>query len=312
MQYVGYDELIRDVFLQLVEGVQWLHSLGIAHRDIKPENIVCSCDGTRVRICDFGLATSEIESSEFGCGSTFYIAPGMSLPSHNTIRSFADVDAEAMGDWFPEDTNYATQQGDIWSLGVILVNLVCGRNPWRMASPSDESFTAFLADPNFLRRILPISEQCLFVLSRIFTIDPCQRISLDELRDLILQVETFTMNEEELRRVHLAAQSTPTPSSSTSPTTVPTTIITTVPAYIATASSTACTPIFDSVANLIPQGSIFELQDWAGDMSFNYSNQESVFVFEDQETPSLLADSGSPSPPNGIFKLRFASSYTPS
>lgn len=35
-----------------------MHSLGISHRDIKPENIVCSQDGTRVRICDFGLATS--------------------------------------------------------------------------------------------------------------------------------------------------------------------------------------------------------------------------------------------------------------
>lgn len=53
-----------------------MHSLGISHRDIKPENIVCSQDGTQVRICDFGLATSEERSSEFGCGSTFYIAPG--------------------------------------------------------------------------------------------------------------------------------------------------------------------------------------------------------------------------------------------
>lgn len=41
-----------------------MHSLGISHRDIKPENIVCSQDGTRVRICDFGLATSEERSSE--------------------------------------------------------------------------------------------------------------------------------------------------------------------------------------------------------------------------------------------------------
>lgn len=56
-----------------------MHSLGISHRDIKPENIVCSQDGTRVRICDFGLATSEERSSEFGCGSTFYIAPGKSF-----------------------------------------------------------------------------------------------------------------------------------------------------------------------------------------------------------------------------------------
>jgi serine/threonine protein kinase len=79
MQYVGNNELIKDVFLQLLDGIAWLHQLGIAHRDIKPENIVCSEGGTRLRIVDFGLATSETTSTEFGCGSTFYIAPGMSV-----------------------------------------------------------------------------------------------------------------------------------------------------------------------------------------------------------------------------------------
>ncbi|ORY24118.1 kinase-like domain-containing protein, partial [Naematelia encephala] len=186
-RYVGDDELIRSVFLQLVDGIAFLHSLGIAHRDVKPENIVCSEHGTRVRICDFGLATSEVESGEFGCGSTFYIAP------------------ECLGDWDPEQKSYPTRPGDVWSLGVILVNLVCGRNPWRIASPTDESFNAFLRDPYFLRRILPISEDCLYVLTRIFTLEPSERASLPELRQLITEVRSFTMTEEELLRAHAAA-----------------------------------------------------------------------------------------------------------
>jgi serine/threonine protein kinase len=165
-----------------------LHSLGISHRDIKPENLVCSDNGTRVRICDFGLATSERKSNEFGCGSTFYIAP------------------ECLGDWNPSQTHYDTQRSDIWSLGVILVNLVCGRNPWRIASTSDESFTSFLADPNFLRRILPISDECLYVLAQIFTIDPNARISLSKLRRAVLEVKSFFMGEDELRAAHTAAQ----------------------------------------------------------------------------------------------------------
>jgi serine/threonine protein kinase len=188
VQYVGDDELIRSIFLQLIDGVAFLHSLGIAHRDIKPENLVCSDNGTRVRICDFGLATSERKSNEFGCGSTFYIAP------------------ECLGDWNPSQTHYDTQRSDIWSLGVILVNLVCGRNPWRIASTSDESFTSFLADPTFLRRILPISDECLFVLAQIFTIDPNARISLTKLRRSVLEVKSFFMGEEELRAAHNAAQ----------------------------------------------------------------------------------------------------------
>lgn len=173
-QYAGDNDLIRSVFLQILDGVDWLHQLGIAHRDVKPENIVCSNDGTRVRIVDFGLATSESTSTEFGCGSTFYIAP------------------ECLGEWSHSATSYPTRTADVWSLGVILVNLVCGRNPWRCASPGDESFTAFLRDPNFLRRILPISNACLSILCQIFTLDPAQRITLDRLRKLILEIDSFT------------------------------------------------------------------------------------------------------------------------
>ncbi|OCF59317.1 RAN protein kinase [Kwoniella mangroviensis CBS 10435] len=255
-RYVGDDELIRDVFLQLLDGVAWLHSLGISHRDIKPENIVCSQDGTRVRICDFGLATSEQESSEFGCGSTFYIAP------------------ECLGDWFPDTPSYPTRPGDVWSLGVILVNLVCGRNPWRIASPSDESFNSFLNDPNFLRRILPISSQCLFVLQQIFTINPADRISLAALRKLVLEVDTFTMGEEELRLAHYAAQdSTPTPQ-------------------------------YQTVESLMPLQEVPEIE---GEVEGEtWQTEDTVFVFDELETPSLRADSGPLSSP--IHRSRSSSS----
>ncbi|TXT13417.1 hypothetical protein VHUM_00784 [Vanrija humicola] len=173
-RYAGDNDLIRSVFLQILDGVDWLHQLGIAHRDVKPENIVCSADGTRVRIVDFGLATSESTSTEFGCGSTFYIAP------------------ECLGEWHSSAGSYPTRTADVWSLGVILVNLVCGRNPWRCASPTDESFAAFLQDPAFLRRILPISTGCLDILTQIFTLEPEHRISLDRLRHLIYELDSFT------------------------------------------------------------------------------------------------------------------------
>jgi serine/threonine protein kinase len=187
LQYVGDDELIRSVFLQLLDGIAHIHSLGIAHRDIKPENIVCSDDGLRVRICDFGLATSESQSSEFGCGSTFYIAP------------------ECLGESYPARTSYPTKAGDVWSLGIILVNLVCGRNPWRIASPSDDSFSAFCKDTTFLRRILPISSECLEVLEGIFATDPAKRVSLGVLRKQILRIKSFSMTEAEVRQAHAAA-----------------------------------------------------------------------------------------------------------
>lgn len=266
------------MFLQLVNGVGHLHDLGIAHRDIKPENIVCSADGTRVRICDFGLATSEKVSSEFGCGSTFYIAP------------------ECLGDWYPEQQSYSTQSGDVWSLGVILVNLVCGRNPWRIASPSDESFSSFVQDPHFLRRIVPISEQCLYVLSRIFTIDPAERISINELRELIMEVEAFTMDEEELLAAHYAAAQRQ---------------------QLQQQQQQQAQQQYTSVVNVYPDAEVtppLVTEEWQEELEYEDEDEvedehdEGVFVFDDDlelemdqgsagdHPPSLRSDTSSPIP----------------
>lgn len=65
-RYKGNDELIRSVFLQIIDTVAYCHSMGIYHRDLKPENILCSGDGTRVVLTDFGLATTEAMTTDFG------------------------------------------------------------------------------------------------------------------------------------------------------------------------------------------------------------------------------------------------------
>jgi len=75
-RYLGDDALIRYVFLQLLDAVEYCHSLGIYHRDLKPENILCYDDGLRIAITDFGLATTEKVSDEFRTGSVFHMSPG--------------------------------------------------------------------------------------------------------------------------------------------------------------------------------------------------------------------------------------------
>ena len=87
---------------------------------------------------------------------------------------------------------YASAPNDVWSLGVILVNLTCGRNPWKRAAPSDSTFRAYLKNPRFLRTILPLSQELDDILRSVFEIDPLKRITIRDLRNRIQRCQRFT------------------------------------------------------------------------------------------------------------------------
>jgi serine/threonine protein kinase len=171
--YVGDDLLAKQVFLQLVDAVQFCHRIGVYHRDLKPENVLVCDQSQTVKLADFGLATTEQFTTDFGCGSTFYMSP----ECHK--RSGASC--------------YESAPNDVWSLGVILVNLTCGRNPWKRAELRDETYSAYLRDPQFLRSILPLSPELNQILIRIFEPNPRKRITLDELREAIINCPRFTV-----------------------------------------------------------------------------------------------------------------------
>lgn len=88
--YAGENKLIKSVFLQILDAVDYCHSMGVFHRDIKPQNILCSKDGSRVFLADFGLATWNEVSTSFGCGTAAYASPGSSfsfcLPCYTNKR----------------------------------------------------------------------------------------------------------------------------------------------------------------------------------------------------------------------------------
>ncbi|KAJ5095498.1 hypothetical protein NUU61_004854 [Penicillium alfredii] len=195
--FVGNDPLVKRVFLQLLDAVQFCHSVGIYHRDLKPENVLVTDQGMTVKLADFGLATTDYFTSDFGCGSTFYMSPGKAYspsslglaPPRLTLPS-----PECQQSNPRPMSCYASVANDVWSLGVMLVNLTCGRNPWKRASLEDSTFRAYLKDPFFLKSILPLSTEMVCILSRVFERDPSKRITIPELRRLILECPRFTEN----------------------------------------------------------------------------------------------------------------------
>ena len=74
------DETREEIFWQLLEGIEFLHSLEVMHRDIKPANMtVVSINPAhpQARLIDFGMATKGLQSCEYHVGTQNYSAPEM-------------------------------------------------------------------------------------------------------------------------------------------------------------------------------------------------------------------------------------------
>lgn len=162
--------------LQLIDAVQYAHKMGVYHRDIKPENILIAQDGS-VRLADWGLATTCRINSEFGVGSERYMAP--ELFDQNNINC------------------YDAEKADIWSLGICLLNILFGRNPFTSASQKDKLFLDFASSRESLFDIFPtLSDDTYVTLRHSLTLDPDNR-SLEGFRQSLLQVEMWTNDEDD-------------------------------------------------------------------------------------------------------------------
>ncbi|KAI1316023.1 hypothetical protein EDD11_010548 [Mortierella claussenii] len=171
---VGNETRIKSIFDQIASAVMHCHSRGVYHRDLKPENIIIS-NGS-VKLVDFGLATTEAISSDFGCGSAYYLSP------------------ECQGGYIEMVKSYDSAANDVWSLGVILINLVFGRNPWKQSCAKDETFSAYANNRDFLQTILPMSSELNEIIKAVFCINPQHRIKLPELARRVQACKGFVKN----------------------------------------------------------------------------------------------------------------------
>ena len=146
---------VIDVFNQLINAVEYCHKNGVYHRDIKPENILITQNWT-IKLTDFGLATDQLICTDFDVGSERYMAP--------ELLEHSDIDS------------YAADKVDIWSLGIVLLNIVFGKSPFRSACSKDKMFLYFAANRDTLFDIFPFMSYDLFtIMINSLTIDPANR-----------------------------------------------------------------------------------------------------------------------------------------
>jgi serine/threonine protein kinase len=189
--YLGRDALIKRIFLQIIDAVQHCHSLGIYHRDLKPENVLCFDRGLRVALTDFGLATTDERSREFKTGSVYHMSPGKIACAFEEVIAYKSILECQAGDT-SSNKDYSPLHNDIWSLGIMLLNLTTGRNPWKSATIADPTFRAYRRNArDFLPTVLPISEELNDVLIQVLAIDWKKRISLSKFRRAVKSIRTF-------------------------------------------------------------------------------------------------------------------------
>ena len=144
-------------FYQIIKGVEYIHSKGIAHRDLKPENLLLDKD-KKIKIIDFGLSNyfDGIQKLETPCGSPCYASPEM-------------VGGNKYNGFFI----------DVWATGIILFAMLCGYLPFEDDN-NDILFKQILSGkinyPSYL------SEMSKDLLNKIIETEPEKRIKIEEIK----------------------------------------------------------------------------------------------------------------------------------
>lgn len=163
------EEEASSILRKLVSAVGFMHARGVVHRDLKPENLLFTSEdeNAELKVVDFGFARlkREKESLHTPCFTLHYAAPEV-----------------LNGDPEGYDENC-----DLWSLGVILYTMLCGRAPFHAQSRDDSaaSVMARIKDGDFSFNSpawAAVSDEAKAVVRGLLTVNPVQRMRMSDLR----------------------------------------------------------------------------------------------------------------------------------
>jgi len=143
--------------LQMCEALDAMHKHGVVHRDLKPENVMVD-DQDRIKLIDFGIAMKEDARRITYVG----MSPALGTPDYISPEQVKGQ----RGD----------QRSDIYSLGVMLYEMLTGEPPYSGSNPLAVMNERLLNDPKPARKLRPeISAELQEILNRAMERDPRRR-----------------------------------------------------------------------------------------------------------------------------------------
>jgi len=153
------EQVVQEILKQLISILEYLYANKIMHRDLKPRNLlVAHQTPLQIRLIDFGLATKFQENVNIKqkVGTPRYMAPEIA---------------------YNQEYNFSA---DLWSLGIILYELLIGFNPFYYCH-NFQDMEKNLKTPIEYSPL--ITDSCLDLLKKLLQIDPQKRLTLTELKN---------------------------------------------------------------------------------------------------------------------------------